>query len=91
MKLEFQTQRGETVKFILFRAGDATLEVNQAGEWRAAFLSPQDVDNLRTFLASEPEPEFKFEPMRYLTDNYVMSFETAPMVPTVRRADAERG
>lgn len=84
MRFEMRTDRGEVVQLKLYRAGDATLTVQQAGDWRTAFLSRENVDKLRTFLGSEPEcTPFVAEPQAYLPDNFVMSFETAPLVPTV--------
>ena len=85
MRLEMRTDRGEVVQLKLYRAGDATLTVQQAGDWRTAFLSRENVDKLRTFLGSELEcAPFVAEPGKTLLDGFVMSFETAPMVPTVR-------
>ena len=91
MRLEIRTDRGEVVGLKIYRAGDATLTVQQAGDHRTAFLSREDVDKLRTFLSSEPEcAPFVAEPQAYLPDNFVMSWETAPMVPTVFGSSAER-
>ena len=88
MRLELTTDRGEVVQLKLYRAGDATLTVQQAGDWRTAFLSQENVDKLRTFLASEPEcAPFVADPIQTAKDKFIMSWETAPMVPTV---DGER-
>lgn len=89
MRLELLTERGEVVQLKLYRGGDATLTVQQTGDWRTAFLSPDNVDKLRTFLAREMEPKVLFDPPVYKPDTHAMSWETAPMVPTVY-SDAER-
>ena len=89
MKLAIATERGEQFGFKLYRDGSATVTVHQAGDWRTAFLSREDVDKLRTFLGSEPEcAPFVAEPQVFVPDTHVMSWETAPMVPTVH---ADRG
>lgn len=60
MKFEVTTERGEVFGFKIYRNGDATVTVKQGDDWRTGFLSAENVDKFRTFLASDGrDPVFK--------------------------------
>ena len=85
MKLEITTGRGEQFGLKLYRDGSATVTVQAAGDWRTAFLSVEQVGQLRDYLVKDPRaPRFVAEPPVYYPDTHVMSGETAPEVLTVR-------
>ena len=85
MKLDITTARGEQFGLKLYRDGSATVTVQAAGDWRTAFLSAEQVGQLRDYLVKDPRaPRFVAEPPVYYPDTHVMSWETAPMVPAVR-------
>ena len=85
MKLEITTARSEQFGLKLYRDGSATVTVQAAGDWRTAFLSAEQVGQLRDYLVKDPRaPHFVAEPPVYNPDTHVMSWETAPMVPSVR-------
>ena len=89
MKFEVTTDRGEIVKLTVYRAGDATLTIHQAGDWRTAFMSAEQVGQLLAFLDEWREPSpFTYETEFSGADKFCMSWETAPMVPTVFRGES---
>ena len=53
MRFECTTGRGEVVNLRVYRNGDATLTVKQANEWRTAFMSAAQMNDLRCFLAAD--------------------------------------
>lgn len=63
MRFEITTDRGEVVNLKVYRNGDATLTVKQANEWRTAFMSVDQMNQLRVFLAADGrDPVFHADP-----------------------------